>query len=360
MGLRVLFVSEGAAPEAGSVSVLLPGLVKALSAAGVASETVSDGRSDAVDASMGRADLVHVFGWGYGLAQRAAQIARRSHTPCLISPFGGLSTGPYRHISIGGRLRAMLRENPIVRSAAGFLAVSDVERDALQTRFGGKVRTLPLGVHADTDALPPTGDIQLPPPLPGRCLLMLGPIDPIEGVVPLLKAVGEMGTFSDGWHVALAGPAPGDWRAMLEAAVRRKGAEDRVQFAPAPDIATQRAWLDRAAILAAPALHPRAPVSVLQAMATGVPVLATTCVIPPGLESAACICEPTRAGIKSGLLALFRASDEERRAAADRAREAVRKRFDWSAVAPDYAALYDEVCTRSRSTRTPRVIEVAR
>ncbi len=109
---------------------------------------------------------------------------------------------------------------------------------------------------------------------------MLGPIDPIEGIVPLLKAFAEIGTASDGWNIALVGREVGEWRKMLEAAIRRKGGEDRVQFASAMDLDAQRLWLSRASILAAPSLQIRCPISLLQAAAAGVPVIASRFLAP--------------------------------------------------------------------------------
>ena len=88
--------------------------------------------------------------------------------------------------------------------------------------------------------------------------------------MPLLKAFAEIMSEAAGWTIVIAGPEKGDWRKMLEAAVRRKGANEQVRLTSAPDVAAQRAWLDRADVLASPALHVRCPVSIMQAVAAGV------------------------------------------------------------------------------------------
>ncbi|MGB2984738.1 MAG: glycosyltransferase family 4 protein, partial [Phycisphaerae bacterium] len=178
----------------------------------------------------------------------------------------------------------------------------------------------------------------------GRCLLMLGPIHPAEGFVPLLRALAEIGSESNGWHIVIAGRETGDWRKMLEAAIRRKGAEDRVLLASASDPGSQRAWLARASALVAPALHVRFPVSIMQAVAAGIPVLATTCVAPVGLKDVIRVCGPTRYDLKIALRALFQLTDDDRAAFGRRAHDVGRAVLDWSVLVDRYVRFYQSLC----------------
>jgi glycosyltransferase involved in cell wall biosynthesis len=169
---------------------------------------------------------------------------------------------------------------------------------------------------------------------------MLGPIHPAEGCVPFLRALAEIGTASEGWKLVLAGPESHEWRRMLEAAIRRKGGADRVKLASAPNLDAQRAWLAGATILADPSLRIHGPVSILQAIASGVPVLASTRVVPPGLEQVICVCPPRRGAFKQALLDLFALNAEQRDAIAMEARELGRALFDWPVLAERYVEFY--------------------
>jgi len=330
-----------------------------------------------------QAKIVHIHGWGYRLARTAAGTARRVGRPYVISPHGSLSDQAYNRKSFRDRLRASLRESRLVKKAAAVTALNEPEEYELRTRcVNPNIVRLPYGVNVaeyETEELS-SGEVQSARTsaqaeacgsadkargsadmscgsadkargsanracgsVDERFLLMLGPVHPVEGFVPLLKALSELGPESDEWNVVMAGREIGEWRKMLEAAVRRKGGDGRVRFASASDAATQRSWLARASVLAAPSLQVRFPVSIIQAMAAGVPVLATSCVIPTGAEDVIRICAPVRGDLKAGLRALFGMSDEDRAAMVQHARSVARSQFDWSVLVDRYVRLYNKL-----------------
>jgi glycosyltransferase involved in cell wall biosynthesis len=161
--------------------------------------------------------------------------------------------------------------------------------------------------------------------------------------VSLLLAIAELGPVADGWTVDIAGSGEPKWRLKLEAAIRRKGADDRVRFVAADDLATQNTLLKAASLVVTPALHYDAGVSIPQAAAARVPVIATAFATPPGLEDAVAICEPKRDALRAALHALMSGSDADRNALGRRGYEAARRSLDWSVLAPQYAAFYAEV-----------------
>jgi glycosyltransferase involved in cell wall biosynthesis len=247
-----------------------------------------------------------------------------------------------------GKLRTAWRDRRIVRGAACVTALNEREETELRAvDLHRNIRQLAYGLRlADYEGPQATG--AGPRSLPkGRFVLMLGPIDPRTGCVALLKAFAEIGPDANGWHVVLAGRDGSPHRRSLEAAVYRKGGEGRVVFAAAPDLVTQRAWLARACLLAAPSLHVRFPASILQAVAAGVPVLATTPATPPGLENVVTTCGATREELREALRSVLRWSDEKRAASTDEARASGRTRLDWSLVAREYADLYTALAERS-------------
>lgn len=365
MSLRVLHAISSLEPRAGSVAITLPGLFRALRANDIESSVVTadaywpcyrDAATTPADPShvapshatpsdhadvLRDADVVHIHGWDAALAIDIAGRARAARKPYVVTPSGGLSTAPSRKKTWRDRLRGVFRERAALRWASTLTALNSAERDDL-TRLGiaTRVVVLPYGLDVAAYADPVSDTHDIPPPPDGPFWLLLGPMHPVEGHVPLLKAVAELGDACRDWRVVVAGTRTEDWRATLEAAVRRKGATGRVVFTDAPDPPTQRALLASAAVLVAPSLHIRNPVSVLQAAAAGVPVVATTLVAPDDLAAVLHVCEPTYTGIRNAMRTVVALTDEQRAHGAVEARELVRKTLDWSVLAEHYAALY--------------------
>lgn len=365
MGLRILHVVESAAPEAGSVSVLLDGLFDALKEKHVDTQAVylngssasslkrhSDAWSELDVAADERvmaervadSNLVHFHGWGYASARRLAVATGKAGKPYVISPLGSLSYGPYRKRSWTARLVGPFRDAPIVRGAAAITTGNAWEAENLfRGRIHANVVRIPYGVNVadyDSDEVERAATTDK---TGGRSVLMLGPVHPVEGLVPLLKAVYELGPYAEGWNVVMAGEEIGDWRKMLEPAIARKGGANRVRFAEAPDVASQSKWLRQASLLAAPSLHTRCPVSVMQAAAAGVPVVTSIHSAPLGMEDEMWVYGTTRVELKITLRKIVELSDEERVAMANRARDVVRSRFAWSALVDDYVKLYQRL-----------------
>jgi glycosyltransferase involved in cell wall biosynthesis len=369
MKLKVLHVTESLVPDAGSVAISLPGLFRALGANGIESDSAAlDGNETrAADLAeikrlVERADVVHLHGWGHPRGRWMARAARRASKPYVVSPHGALGQGPHTKRNWRTRVHQLLRDRRLIRQAAAVTGLNEAEERDLKSRRGNaRICLLPYGVDLDdyefvressreTGPRGTQGDGEAAPLLDdgwlgrgSKLLLMLGPIHPIEGFVPLLKAFSEIGPDSDGWSVVLAGRETGDWRKMLEAAIRRKGEENRVKVTSAPDVPTQRAWLARASLLAAPSLQIRCPVSVMQAVAAGVPVLASSHAAPAGLDGAIHVCGTTRDDLKGGLRSLFALSDSDRTALGRRARDIGRSVLDWSVLVDHYVRLYQSL-----------------
>lgn len=358
MTQRIVHVVESLEPEAGAVAISLAGLFNALSKNGVSSSAITaDGSCGSVRWAreerrnhaearrmIAEADAVHLHGWGNDLARSAGDSARRAGTPVVISPLGGLTEGPYRRLPWSARLRHLFSDKALIRYAGVVTALNSVELSTLEAgKVHARVVLLPYGI--DTREYENAGGMgreegEAAEAHDEKCLLVLGPIHPGEGLVPLLRAFGEIMSEAPGWRIVIAGEDKGKWRRMLEAAIRRKGASDKVSMADAPDPAAQRSWLQRADLLASPALHIRCPVSIMQAMAAGVNVIASEWVAPAGLDGTITTCGVGRKQLGMALRSAIALPDEERAAAAARARKLAQSLFDWSVLVGKYLQLY--------------------
>ena len=346
MARNVLHVVESSSPEAGTVAVLLEGLLAALRGRSLESEVFSlNGSAKRDEQDFARlvrdADVVHFHGWGHPSARRLAVAAHRERTPYVISPLGSLTYGPSRRRTLGDRLAGPFGGGRVVRRASAVTASSNIEaRDLKRRRANSNVRPLSYGIDAaEYDS---NGDVRSSSTAKTnlRGMLMLGPLEPVEGFVSLLRSLEELGAFTKGWNLVVAGREIGDWSAALGPRIAKNGWTGRIRFCDAPDVATQRELLAEASLLVVPNLHTRCPVSILQAAAVGVPVIASAFTVPSILEDAVCVFGTARVEMKIDLRRMLGLSDEERSVMAERAREIVRDRVDWCVVVDEYVQLY--------------------
>jgi len=334
MSPRVLHVLESKQPSAGSVAICLPDLIEALRTAGF--DGVASDNSNEVSAQIPSSQLVHIHGWNYSLALQAAREAKKSRTSYIISPLGALTPGPANRGGFFERLRRRFTDLPLVRSAAALTALNELDRRWLQeAKAHSNVVLLLYGHRFQDPASSSTRNGERP-----KTVMVLGPLDPALGCVVALKAFAELGSAADGWTITLAGNDTGHWREKLEAAVRRKGGENRVAFVETGVTRNHQSFLENAGILAAPSLHVSLAVSIMQALDAGVPVVATRLAAPPGLNGSLFECGATRAEFRHALQSAMQMSPAPRNEKTAAARETARSLFDWSVLAPKYAELY--------------------
>lgn len=356
MTMCVLHVIETSAPEAGRIGVILPGLIRALRDQGVksfvaAADQGTNAEFDcevcatdppALQQAISSCELVHVHGWSFDAARTAAQAAARAKVPTIITPFG-LGDDQERSRSFLGRLLRRWRGDSGLRNATTITAINDSERaEIAQATNRRDIQCLSYGIEfAEYEA---AANVPRPERWPAdhRCLLFLGPIDPREGLVPFLRAFAEIGRSGDGWLIVLAGRSVGDWQREIEAAVRRKGGTGRVFFEPAGHPEAQRTLLQNADLLALPAFCPRPPISLLQGLATGIPILASASTSIPQLNGAIRTHAPNKAELKERLREMLTMPDDERKLLGQRGRDAARPTFDWPTAIEPFVRLYHE------------------
>ncbi|NOT00367.1 MAG: glycosyltransferase [Phycisphaerales bacterium] len=374
--LRVLHLVESLRPTAGSVATVLPGLFKALADRGwtstVATRDVPPESTDGVDVTscspdaitqpMRSANVVHVHGGERAFLSSILPAIRRSAVPCVFAPLGALCPNPFEADDWRNAMADWFFRRRLRRTATIFAAANEAERHELaKRRIGPSVKMLAYGIdpHAFDEAAGDATDGDSASISDGdatghrRYILMSAPIDPIEGIVPLLRAVAELGYEHRDCHVVLAGPSRGDWKAQLDAAIERKGFTDRTTMVIDPDADTQAAWIRRAAVLAAPGLRIRPAFSVLQALAAGVPVVTTRDASPGAAHDLVHVCRPERHALRQALSEVLLRTDHERRRDAPIARDRARGSLSWDQLVGKWVATYLEATRTKTGSATP-------
>ena len=150
------------------------------------------------------------------------------------------------------------------------VTVSEYNRRYLEAELGiprGRIRVIPNGVDVERFS-PDPGTARVP----GR-ILTVARLAPEKGLHYMVDALAGLVRAGVQCHWRIIGEGPE--RASLEAAVRDRGLGDRVTLLGARDSDEVLSELRRAELFVLPSLSEAAGVANLEAMATGVPVVAT-------------------------------------------------------------------------------------
>jgi len=158
------------------------------------------------------------------------------------------------------------------RSAAFVVGVSDYTRSQLMRlsspRDWGKLHRIHCGIDLERFAFCPRRELHTPP-----TILTVGRLSPEKGQFGLLDGVAALLERGVDVRAKVVGDGPSG--PALHERARDLGIEDRVRFTgalPATDVAVE---LRDADVFCLPSFAEGIPVSVMEALATGVPVVAT-------------------------------------------------------------------------------------
>lgn len=273
-------------------------------------------------------EVIHAHAVDVGLP--LARAARPLGIPVVLTCHGVWFPTKSRY-SLSGRLeRSMIRKGRY----AAVTSVDAASVAALQGAGYAAAIEIPNGVDLDEFRAPPSRDG------PFR-FLFVGRHVPQKGIEILLKAAAmlrERGTRDFGLDLAGQGPLTDS----LKVETRALGLADTVQFLgplPRPDLL---AAYRRAHAFVLPSRHEGFPIAILEAWASGLPVLATSVGgIPEVCNSQNAILAPPEdpAALADGMKTLI-SQPSLGDALARAGRSLVEERFTWDAIADRYDTVY--------------------
>lgn len=283
-----------------------------------------------------RPAIVHVH------AGSRASFVRKSLV-LLLARLGGVHTVFHLH---GGGFRRYAQEEagPLLRRWIRHTLEASSRVIALSPGWAAFVRD--FAPRARVEVLP--NPVRLAPPTvvqqaeAGR-ILFLGRIEPAKGVDELLQACAQLAADHPRLHLVLGGAGDLDWaqRRALEL-----GIADRVVTPGWLDECERETQLARAWLFCLPSHAEGLPIAMLEAMAAGVPVVATTVgaipeAVADGVEGL--LVPPHDAGALA--LAIGRVLDDRQLRArlACAARGAVERHYSTGVVCGRLAALYAQL-----------------
>jgi glycosyltransferase involved in cell wall biosynthesis len=260
--------------------------------------------------------------------------------PYLVSLRGGDVPGfqPYDlalfHKLLGPVIRLLWKRSAgIVANSAGLRA--------LARRFAPEmeIEVIPNGVDARTFH-PALTDETAPGPVR---LLFVGRVVFQKGLDVLLRALAALAARD--FHLEIIGD--GDQRAPLSAEIERLGLGGKITFAGWCDRAAIAERYRRADLFVFPSRDEGMPNVVLEAMASGLPIVATVIAGSEDLVRAGengCLVPPEDATALAAALDRLIAQPELRRTMGRASREIVEREYTWTRVAACYLELLREKC----------------
>jgi poly(glycerol-phosphate) alpha-glucosyltransferase len=297
----------------------------------------------------GGLDLVHAHGiWMYP-SIASLRWAHHERRPYIVSPHGMLDSWALAQSRWKKRVAGALFENQHLRGAACLHALTRAEARSIRS-YGLKnpVCVIPNGVRIPvTAAIPhPPWEEEAGPET--RVLLYLGRLHPKKGLTALLLAWSQfrIEPAARSWRLVIAGGdegGHGDWLRRLCGAL---GIEGTVVFAGPQYGTAKAASFARASAFVLPSQSEGLPMAVLEAWASGLPVLMTPeCNLPEGFEAGAAmrVAAPRPIEIRNALERLFQTPPARLRAMGARGRELARQNFSWDSAAHEMKLVYEWV-----------------
>lgn len=355
--MRVLLTATSLRPSYGGPAFSVSQLAAALGAGGVeVGVWAADGSANsellASDSNASRLhgglreaiagfapDVVHDNGLWLAHNHRVAELARLAGIPRLVSPRGMLEPWALRHKGWKKQLAWRLYQRRDLERAAALHATAAPEAANLAPfGFAAAIHTIPNGVDIPPPRLQPNR-----PPGAARMALFLGRLYPVKGLPMLVEAWAR--TRPRGWRLVIAGPDEAGHQAVVERAVRIAGLGEAVSFAGPVAGDTKADLLAAADLVVLPSHSESFGMAVAEALAHATPVLTTTAVPWPALETRSCgwRAPPTADGFAAALGRACLEDPATLHAMGLAGRAYVAETLGWERIAAEFATLYERL-----------------
>lgn len=298
-----------------------------------------------------RCDVVHIH-MLFTFPQMAAYWhAKRLGVPYIVSPCGALDP----HLRRRSRAIKTLTErawqrNMLDGAAALHFKTEEEARLVADLGYASPRVVVPNGVRCDEFAS--GGDaaafrsrygIGQNAPL----VLSLGRLSHKKGLDTLVRAFAIVASTNNAAALVIAGPDDEAMTPRLRALARELGVEKRIVFTGMLRGAAKHDGLAAASVWALASHTENFGVAVVEAMASGLPVIITPDVniAAEARTAGAAVVAPRTDAAFAGAISTLLRDDARRTALGGRARTWAR-RYDWAHVAPQWAAMYQTAATR--------------
>ncbi|HKQ18681.1 MAG TPA: glycosyltransferase family 4 protein [Candidatus Eisenbacteria bacterium] len=291
----------------------------------------------ALHGAAGRADVVHVLassGWSWHLfAAPAVWISRARGVPVVVNYRGG-GAGPFL-----ARAAAVVR--PTLRRASALVVPSEFLREVF-ARHGFSASVVPNVIDAERFAPAPdtAGSARFDGAPAGPHILIPRNLEPVYDVATGLRAFKLVRERHPAARLSVVGTGPE--RARLEALAKELGLGNSVRFVGRVENDAMPALYRETDVMLNPSLADNMPISILESLASGVPIVTTNVGGIPFLvrerETALLVSSGDEKAMAAAIEDLW--SDKEQAARQSRAGLALAQEYTWARIRERWAAVY--------------------
>ncbi len=314
--------------------------------------------AEALRADIKDYDILHIHElWNYP-HYAAYRAARHAHKPYVVTVHGALSPWALGLKGLRKRVYFAALQHATLNNAAAIHAVTQGEREQVKAqRLKAPIVVIPNGIHpGEFQNLPPRQEfVDKHPELAGKSVvLFLGRLHPIKGLDLLARAFGAVAQARKDVHLLIVGPDEVGYRAAVEGMIRGAGTENNATFTGPLMGRDKLAALAAADIFVLPSYSEGFSVTVLEAMACGLPVvISRQCFFPEVEEAGAGLVIDTQVEQLAGALTRLIGHPELRKEMGERGKRLVQERYTWDKVVDQIVEMYQSVLGQAKSGVSP-------
>jgi glycosyltransferase involved in cell wall biosynthesis len=285
---------------------------------------------------------VHIHGLWRLHYWQAARYARELRIPSVVSVHGMLYRQALAEHGGFKRLARWLYQDGVLQTAACLHATAaDEIVEIRRLGFSKPIAMIPWGVDIPDHAEVSRIDQQLTSPR--RTVLYFGRLHPRKGLDRLLHAWSRLAR--DGCRLVLAGGDADGYQSTLTSLASELGISDSVEWAGIRSGADRERLFANATVLVLPSAYENFGLVIPEALARGVPVIATHGAPWASLVEERCgwWIEPGVDALAAALSDALGRSGDELRAMGERGRRFAGSRFRWPCVSNAMCELYEWV-----------------
>ncbi len=299
-----------------------------------------------LEASVRRAEVVHLHGLWQSHTRRGARTARAARVPYLITAHGMAEPWALRHKRWKKRVYLALVESRDLRRASCLHALSRPEIGHLRKLAPWTpICFIPNGVDlAPFENLPSRKTLEAEcPELAGKfVLLFFGRVHVKKGLDLLAEALGRLAPTHPNIHLVIAGTDDGALSPFRDRMAELDLTRKITYLGHVSGERARQVWAAADAFVL-PSYSEGFSMAILEAMACRLPCLiTTTCHFPEAAAAGAAIVTPASLdSITEGLRKLLEMTPSERSQLGTNARSLVEDHYTWDRQAAQLAAVYD-------------------
>jgi glycosyltransferase involved in cell wall biosynthesis len=287
------------------------------------------------------ADVLHGHGLYAGTNFIFGREARQQHKPLVYHVHGFFEPYILQRSRWKKRLVHWLFENDNFRAVRLWRALTP--KEAGQIRACGlrqPIVVAPNGLNPAEFPKPLDSNTPIDTPLVKNLpknalrLLFLGRIHPKKGLDLLLPAWAKLSALTKDWQLVIAGPDENSYLAQIRTLARSLGLQDQIVFTGPVTGVAKISLLHSADLFVLPSYSEGFSMSILEAMACELPVIATKACNFPDLLSreAGWECDATLDSLTDALRNAFTCSESGRKQRGQNGRRLVETHYVWPAI----------------------------